>query len=337
MSNQILRRSVLIVAVAALCLAGHRVTRAADGPYKLVDNIRLGFPAAARDFDETNGRMYVSAKTGVYAIDTASKKVLGRVGSLQGGGSLAIAPERGELFVVAQHEDLLTVLDVTTGNVLRRFRAPSSYSVFYERGRQELYLLREMRKELLVMNAVSGSVVTSIALGGEPSFLEGEPETGRVFVRLANKDVMQVIDTKEHAIVASWPMKSAAPSWIAVDTPGRRLFVASGRSVKMIDSQTGKELDSLGVADEVRSVVFDPGTQLMMASWGGRVTVARATATTLTREQTIEHAAVTSLYLDPKTHSVFGSGYDRGARAGEFVDGSMFLDSALVMVFKLAQ
>ena len=66
-------------------------------------------------------------------------------------------------------------------------------------------------------------------------------------------------------------------------------------------------------------------------------TVARATVTTLTREQTIEHAGVTTLYLEPKTHSVFGSGYDRGARAGEFVDGSMFLDSALLMVLKLAQ
>ena len=113
-----------------------------DGPYKITQNARLNYAASAHIYDAALDRIYSSTRGGIYTVDGSSRKVLGQTASVRGTGSISLDAARGELYVLALHEDALRVVDVTTHKIVRSFPAPAWFNVFYEPGRGELYYLR---------------------------------------------------------------------------------------------------------------------------------------------------------------------------------------------------
>jgi DNA-binding beta-propeller fold protein YncE len=202
----------------------------------------------------------------------------------------------------------MSVVDVTSHKIVRTFGAPAWFNVFYEQSRDELYYLRGDTREVRVADRQDGHTLTTLTLAGRPSFLEGDPSHHRVLVRLQDKPMIQIIDTVDRSIVASWPARADGESAMAVAPDGSRVFVSSGRDVLMLDGETGKELGKFGTGDTTHSIVFDPSTHLVAAlSGAGRVNVARMDATGVKLVQSLDTRAVLhELLLDPKSHKIFG-------------------------------
>ncbi len=279
-----------------------------DGPYKLTGNSPVTYVGVAHAYDPVGSRLYSSTRGGVYQYDTAAMKMVGRTSTVRGAGSLSLDTSRNELYVLALHDDAMSVVDVTTKKVIRTFAAPAWFNVFYEPGRGELYYLRGDTREVRVADRQDGHTLTTLTLGGRPSFVIGDPDRQRVLVRLADKPMIQVIDTKDHSIVASWPARADGPSAMAINESGSRVFISSGRDLLMLDGTTGKELAKAPAGDPTYSMVFDPATQYLAALSGpGRVNVVKVDDTSMKLVQSLDtHASVQELFLDPKTHKILG-------------------------------
>lgn len=315
MTRSILRRSVWFALTIALAAAsGHAIQTVSaqvvsnDGPYRLTGNARLGYLASAHVYDAALNRLYSSSPSGIFQTDLASMKILSRTTEVRGAGSLSLDAARGELYVLALHDDAMRVIDVSTGKVVRSFAAPAWFNVFYEQTKGELYYLRGDSHEVRIADRVTGKTITSVALAGQPSFLLGDPARHRILVRLVDKPQIQVIDTVDHAITASWPARQDGLSAMVLDDTGTRLFASAGRDVVMLDAATGKELARCSAGAETTSMVFDASAGYLLALSGGNyVNVVKVSGDTLKPVQSLDtRTIVQELFLNPKTHAVLG-------------------------------
>lgn len=282
------------------------VVAASGGPYSVANHTRLGYVANAHVFDAATNRIFSSSRDGVYAVDSERRKVLGLVARVPA-GAVAYDPAASELYVLARNEDQLRVLDVNTKQVLRSFAAPALHNVIFEPTRRELYYVRGNATVVRIAEREHGEVITTIRLDGYPSFVLADPERSRVLVRLYDRDLIQVIDANERRIAVSWPLRADGFSSMAVDPASGRVFVSSGKEVKMLDGLSGRELGRVPAGDQVASIVYDAETKLVAALWGARyVNIARVDLMSITPVQSLDLLTPTrQLFLDPPTHTIF--------------------------------
>ncbi len=198
MKHNVLRRLAwTALTLALVATAGHtgfadaQIFIPNDGPYKLSGNSGLTYVGISHVYDPASNHLYSSTRNGVFQFDTLSMKVVGRTAAVRGAGSMSLDAARNELYVLALHDDVMNVVDVTTHKIERTFGAPAWFNVFYEQGRDELYYLRGDTQEVRVADRKDGHTITALTLAGRPSFLEGDPSHHRVLVRLADKKQIQ--------------------------------------------------------------------------------------------------------------------------------------------------
>lgn len=292
---------------AAFSLALTLTASASSDPYSVSGHARLGFTLTSNVFDAANNRLYASARDGVYEVDTREAKVLGQVGRISGAASMAFSAKQRELYLLSLHEDVMRVIDLESRKVVRTFDAPAWFNVFYDASRDELYYLRADTRAVRVASRIDGHTIATMTLDGHPSFVLMDPARKRILIRLADHDLIQVIDTTEHTIAVSWPLTADGQSAMAVDDTGTRVFVTSGKNLKMLDGQSGKEMSRISLGDVARSIVYDPGTQLVAALWSqSQIRIAHVGQLGLDPVQTLDtRAVVRQLFLDQATHTIY--------------------------------
>jgi DNA-binding beta-propeller fold protein YncE len=183
--------------------------------------------------------------------------------------------------------------------------------LLYEPGKQEAYLFNGRGHSATVIDAKAGKVVATIPLEGKPEFPAADPEAGRVYDNLEDKNEVAVIDTTAHSVVTNWPTAPGEePSGMAIDTAHHRLFLGCGgtKTMVMMDSATGNVVTSVPIGDGVDACSFDPGTQLAFSSCrDGTTTIAHEDAPDkLTVVQTLKtETSARTMTLDPKTHRIY--------------------------------
>jgi DNA-binding beta-propeller fold protein YncE len=92
----------------------------------------------------------------------------------------------------------------------------------------------------------------------------------RLFLNATEKNAIAVIDRNKQAVVAMWPARGChVNAGVAIDESHHRLFVAcrDGNLVVM-DSDTGKSLQTLPISTGVDDLVYDPGSQRIYVACG---------------------------------------------------------------------
>ena len=278
-----------------------------DGPYRLTRNDAFRYAAGAHVYDASLNRLYSSGAGGIYQTDLTSMKFISRA-DVRGSGSISLDAARGELYVLALHDDAMKVIDVTTGKVIRSFEAPAWFNVVYEPTKGELYYLRGDKNEVRVADRITGKTLSTVALAGTPAYLVADEPRHRLLVRIANKPLIQIIDTTDHSIVASWKASQDGISSMAISPDGTRVFSSAGRDITMLDGITGKELARCASSDEMTSMAYDAQAGYLLAIAGAHyLNVAKVGGDSLKLVQSLDmRSVVQDLYLNPKTHTVFG-------------------------------
>jgi WD40 repeat protein len=279
-----------------------------DGPYRLARNDGFNYASGAHVYDASLNRLYSSGTGGIYQTDLGTMKLVSRSTAIRSTGSISLDAARGELYVLALHDNAMHVMDVTTGKVIRSFDAPAWFNVVYEPTKGELYYLRGDKEEVVVADRITGKTLSTIMLPGTPAYLVADAPRHRLLIRLANRPLIQVIDTTDHTIVASWKASQDGISSMAISPDGTRVFSSAGRDITMLDGQTGKELARCHSSDEMASMAYDAQAGYLLTIAGGHyLNVAKVEGDSLKLVQSMDmRAGVQDLYLNPSTHTVFG-------------------------------
>jgi YVTN family beta-propeller protein len=282
--------------------------------------------------DSAAHQLYVSHGTKVVVIDLTKDAVVGEITNTPGVHGIAVAPELNRGFTSNGRENKVGIFDLKTLATLSKTGTETNPdAIIYEPGQKEVYAFNGRSQSATVISAVSEKVICTIPLGGKPEFARVDPEAGRIYDNLEDKNEVVAIDAKTHSVVNRWPIAPGeAASGMAIDVKNHRLFLGCDNHLMvMLDSENGKVLASVPIGEGVDGAAFDPETKLAFASCGdGTTTIAREDGDKLTVVQTLPtEKSARTMTIDPTTHKIYlpaakFEAPEPGQRRGKMVPGS---------------
>jgi hypothetical protein len=151
-----------------------------------------------------------------------------------------------------------------------------------------------------------GKADATVALGGKAEFLAADE--GKIYVNLADKDQVAVIDSQAMKVVHKWPTApGGSPVGLSIDAVHHRLFIGCRKPQKLIVMSTddGKVLADLPIGAGVDATHFDG--DIFASCRDGTLAVARETAPgQFAIVQTVAtKPGARTMGLDRATHTIY--------------------------------
>src|SRR5438067_4618337 len=261
--------------------------------------------------DPTAGRLYLSHAAKVVVVDLSKNTVAGEIADTPGVHAFVPVPEVQRGFSSNGKESKSSVVDLTTLKTVSKIdTGQNPDAVVYEPRHGEVYVFNHTGNSVTVINAKAATVSATIPLGGTPEFAAVDETAGRVYCNIEDKSEVVVFDANKHEVVAHWSLAPGeGPSGIALDAPHHRLFsCCHNKMMVMLDTESGKVVDTVPIGAGVDGCVFDDASQLAFASCGDDTTIIAREVTPgkLTVLQTLKtERGARTMALDPKTHRIY--------------------------------
>ena len=285
----------------------------ASGTYQFATEIPIGGEGGwdILTIDSAARRLYLSHATKVVVVDLNTNTIAGEIADTPGVHGFVAVPEVQRGFSSNGKESKSSVVDLTTLKTISKIdTGPNPDAVVYEPRHGEVYVFNHTGNSVTVINAKAATVSATIPLGGTPEFAAVDEAAGRVYCNIEDKSEVAVIDVDKHEVVAHWSLAPGeGPSGIALDAAHHRLFSGChNKMMVMLDTESGKVIDTVPIGAGVDGCAFDDATQLAFASCGeGTTIIAREeTPGKLTILQTLKtERGARTMALDPKSHRIY--------------------------------
>jgi len=302
------RLALLILSAALVCLPvraqnWHVATTFHPGGEGGWDYVTVDAPAH---------RLFVTRATHTQAIDTQTGKLLADIpGQIRSHG-VALVPKLNRGFITdGGGSGAILVFDLKTYKVLGRIATmPDSDGIIYDPGTDLVLAVSGDGNALMTFHPdidPNDGKVTTIPLGGSPEFLAADG-SGKVFINLADKDLIAVVDLHSHQVIARWPTAPGGhPTGMAIDPAHHRIFIGCRKGQKLIvmNTGTGKVEAALPIGSGNDAVRFDRG-QAFASCRDGSLTVAGEKSGHFAVEQTVTTAdGARTMGLDRATQEIF--------------------------------
>ena len=300
------------VALIAAGIALHLSTLAGEDAYKFLKEIPIGGEGGwdILTIDSGARRLYLSHATKVVVIDIDANKTVGEIADTPGVHAFLPVPELQHGFSSNGKENKSSVVDLKTlQTTVKLDTGESPDAIVYDNSHQEVYVFNHRGNSVTVIDAKASKVTATIPLSGNPEFGVADESAGRIYCNIENKSEVAAIDTTKHQVVGSWPVAPGEePTGIALDAAQHRLFATCKKLLVMLDTESGKVMATLPIANGADGCAFDDATHLVFASCGeGLTTIAREEGVdrlTLVQSLKTERGART-IALDPQTHRIY--------------------------------
>ena len=310
-----MRSRALALLLPSLALLNGPLSRAAPPaakPMRLLKEFKTGGEGGwdYLTFDAAARRVYITRGTSVMVVDADKSKVIGGISGLNGIHGVALAPRHHRGFISGGGDDSVTIFDVKTLKTLSKVsvgKRPDA--ILYDPATDQVFTFNAQSQDSTVLNAATGKVVGTIALGGKPEFAVSD-EKGGVFVNIEDTSEIVSLDAKARTVKNRWPLAPGeGPSGLAIDAASRRLFaVCDNGKMVVLNADNGQVVATPEIGKGPDAAAFDPVTHLAYSSNGedGTLTVIHETDDdkfeVVATVKTLPGAR--TMTLDPKTHHV---------------------------------
>jgi len=299
--------------IAGCCVALICATAMGNEAYHPLAEIPIGGEGGwdILTIDTSANRLYLSHATKVVVVDLTANTVVGEIADTPGVHGFVAVPEVQRGFSSNGKESKSSVVDLTTLKTVSKIdTGPNPDAVVYEPRHGEVYVFNHTGNSVTVINAKAATVSATIPLGGNPEFAAVDEKAGRIYCNIEDKSEVAVIDANKHEVVGHWPLAPGEePSGIALDATHHRLFSGCHNKMMVIlDTESGKIVDTIPIGAGVDGCAFDDASQLAFASCGdGTTIIAREEAPdklTVVQSLKTERGART-MALAPNTHRIY--------------------------------
>jgi DNA-binding beta-propeller fold protein YncE len=281
MKNYSARLFDLVILVAALA-AGYPALAAETGTpeYKLAATYKIGGDGGWDYATLHSGDLYVTRVTHTMVIDVSTGKVVADIGGQKKSHGVALVPDVRRGFISDGGSGSVLIFDMKTHAVLGKVpAADDADGIIYDRASNRVLVMCGDAHKLIAIapdvNPNGGKPVATIDLGGSPEFAVAD-EQGKVYVNIADKDEVAVVDTKAMKVIARWPTAPGMkPTGMSMDRATRRLFIGCrNKKLVVMNADDGKIVADFPIGAYVDATAFRGG--LAFASCGdGTLTTIR--------------------------------------------------------------
>ena len=279
--------------------------------YQLVKRVVLGGEGGWDyfDVDPDTGHIFIPRDSHILVLDKDLKK-LADISGVDGAHAISFAPELKKAFLST--EASVSILDMQAMKISGRIglTGKDPDAVLYDNFSKRVFAFNGGgTQDASVIDADTGKVVGTVALGGKPEFAQTDLG-GHIFVNIEDKSRILEFDAKTLRSLHTWPLAPCEePSGLAIDIDHKRLFAGCrNQLMAVVDYTNGKVLATLPIGKGTDASRFDPATGLAFASCGqGVITVVREhSPDRFSVAQTIKtEPGARTMALDPKTHGLY--------------------------------
>ena len=274
-----MRRSIAVfVATVAVGLAP--AARSAE-PVKLVAKYSMPADVKGRfdhlGVDVHGQRLFLTAETAhqVLVFDLGTGKFIRAISGIDIPHAIFYRDDLDRIYITDGGAGELKIYDGKTYKLLGAAKLKvDADSIGYDPATHYLYIdngggdAHETFSMLSVVDTTSGEKVADIKIDGDTlEAMALESSTPKLYVNNPAKNQVDVLNRETRALITSWPVTMGKRNVaMALDEASHRLFVAcrSGALV-VIDTGTGKELQSLPIAKGVDDLVFHAARKRLYA------------------------------------------------------------------------
>lgn len=240
-------------AVAAAAMGVSVPAAAGALPFGVAHRIELtgGSPVAALAFAADGKLAYAAAGDELHGFEVATGAPAALVKAPGAVVALASSPEAGgTLYAAVGTPARLLFLSQRPlrlrSSVAIRGGAPSG--LLYEAGEHALYIESRAGRSVTRFDSRVGKAIAMVHLRGTPAQMAGDGR-GTLYVANTAADAIEVIDTDKMTAIGAVPTPDChAPTGLALDPVGRRLFVACGNGAALvIDTDMGFAFERLPI------------------------------------------------------------------------------------------
>jgi YVTN family beta-propeller protein len=219
--------------------------------------------------DPAARRVYLSRGTAVEVMNADTGALVGYIPGFKRQHGVALAPEFNRGFISDGELAQVTIFDLKTLKTLGQAKAdPDTDCVVYDPASKLVFSMNGDSSSSTVVDAKTGAVIKTIALGGAPEFAVADGK-GMIYANLSDKNEVAAIDTRTLEVKSRWPTApSGGSTALAIDREHRRLF-SSGRNPQMLvvmDADNGKIIQSFPVSAGTDAAAYDPETKMIYVS-----------------------------------------------------------------------
>jgi hypothetical protein len=124
---------------------------------------------------------------------------------------------------------------------------------------------------LSAIDARTFEVKAEIKLPGRPEGFQLETKRPRLYMNTVDPTRLVAVDTDKNAVLHSYPVKLADRAYpMALDEDNRRIFLGMRKKpcVVIMDSETGKEVTSVAIPEDIDDLFYDAKNKRLYASCG---------------------------------------------------------------------
>lgn len=262
-------------------------TFAAEPPAPLHLVTTISVPGVSRKWDhfgvDLKGHRLFATSEEEPAIELFDLRTNRHTRTLTGFGephNVIVLPELKKLLVVDGGASEVKTLDFTSYEVVGHTKLSVDADPYvYDPVTKYAYVVNGGREShtpyclISIVDVPSGKKLVDLKL--DTNRLESmviEKSGNRLFVNMTGVNKIGVVDRVKRTVVATWPLQSGEENVpMQLDEASHRLFVVTRKPSKLIvlDTETGKEVKSLNVADRVDDLAYDSANHRLYLSGGG--------------------------------------------------------------------
>jgi DNA-binding beta-propeller fold protein YncE len=305
-------KAALAAAGAGACLLAAAAAHA--GPqYRIVHTLTLPGEGGwdYLTFEAGGRRLFIAHGSHVDVIDTHSLARVGEIPDTPGVHGIALAPDLGRGYISAGAAGIIVVFDLKSLARLKDIKATGENpdAIVYDAPTRRVFSFNGRGRNATVIDALTNEVIGSIALDAKPEFARSDGR-GHVYVNLEDRNSIAAIDTRALTVLSVWPITGCeAPSGLALDAAGERLFpVCGNRVMAVVDARNGRVLASAPIGEGPDAAGYDPALRLAFASCGEGVLTAvsvGAGGAALPAQSLQTERGARTMALDERSHRIF--------------------------------
>jgi DNA-binding beta-propeller fold protein YncE len=261
---------------AALWLAlGASLAAAEPSSLELVQTIALKGAPGRLDhmaIDHKHARLFVAnlSNNSLDVVDLKDGKLIKQVPAQQKIQGVAYVPDLDRIYVGNGVGGECNVFDGQDYKLLRSIKLSDADNVRYQPRTGRIYV-GHGEKALSVIDASTYEVKGTVRLPGQPEGFQLENERPRLYLNTVNPTRLVVIDTDKNEVLHSHTLAMADRAYpLAMDEINRRLFLGCRNkpTVVVLDSESGKEVTSVAIPEDIDDLFFDAKNKRLYASCG---------------------------------------------------------------------
>jgi DNA-binding beta-propeller fold protein YncE len=278
-----MKKASVILALALAWIA--RSPAQQKAPLELVQAVAVAGGERRWDHfgvDIKGHRLFVTSEEDpvVEVFDLRTNKQIRSLTDFKRPHNVMVFPERNEALVVDGGASEIKILDYESYKLNGHIELTiDADPVAYDPATKYLYVVNGGREAhtpyclISIVDTTSGKKIADMKL--DTNRLESmaiEKAGRRLFVNMTGANEIGVVDREKREVVQTWPISAGKENVpMQFDEATHRLFVVTRKPSKLVvvNSDTGKEVTSLAVADYCDDLAYDPTHHRLFIPCGG--------------------------------------------------------------------